>query len=87
MFGLGPMEIVLVIFVILLVFGAKRIPDIAHGIGKGISEFKKALKDESNESDKDLNSKNPSAGNERKDQGISDRPRENSDQDKPEDKS
>ena len=36
MFGLGPMEIVLVIFVILLVFGAKRIPEIAHGIGKGI---------------------------------------------------
>ena len=83
MFGLGPMEIVLVIFVILLVFGAKRIPDIAHGIGKGILEFKKALRDES---DTDFNSKNPPVRNERKDQRISDRPRETADQANPEDK-
>lgn len=83
MLGLGPMEIVLVIFVILLVFGAKRIPDIAHGIGKGITEFKRALRDES---DTDLNSKNPPVRNERKDQRISDRPRETADQAKPEDK-
>lgn len=82
MLGLGPMEIVLVIFVILLVFGAKRIPDIAHGIGKGISEFKKALKDEP-----DTDSKNRSVGNERKDQKLSDRPNETSDQNKHEDKS
>jgi TatA/E family protein of Tat protein translocase len=86
MFGLGPMEIVLVIFVILLVFGAKRIPEIAHGIGKGILEFKKALRDVPNESDTAFNSKNPPVRNERKDQRISDRPHETADQANPEDK-
>jgi len=49
MFGLGPMEIALVFLIILLVFGAKRIPEIAHGIGKGITEFKKAARDVSDE--------------------------------------
>ncbi len=49
MFGLGPMEIALVFLIILLVFGAKRIPEIAHGIGKGITEFKKAARDVTDE--------------------------------------
>jgi sec-independent protein translocase protein TatA len=49
MFGLGPMEIGLVFLIILLVFGAKRIPEIAHGIGKGITEFKKAARDVTDE--------------------------------------
>jgi sec-independent protein translocase protein TatA len=81
MLGLGPLELVLVIFVILLVFGAKKIPDIAHGIGKGINEFKRALKDES-----DTDSKNRSVKNERKDQKLSDRPHDTSDGETPEDK-
>ena len=49
MFGLGPMELVLIFLVILLVFGAKRIPEIAHGLGKGITEFKKAARDVTDE--------------------------------------
>jgi sec-independent protein translocase protein TatA len=40
--GLGGGEIFLLIVVILLLFGAKRIPDLARGIGKGIKEFKDA---------------------------------------------
>ncbi len=40
--SLGPMEILLIFLVILLVFGAKRIPEIARGLGKGIREFKDA---------------------------------------------
>ena len=51
MFGLGPMELVIVFLIILLVFGAKRIPEIAQGIGKGITEFKKAANDITNEFD------------------------------------
>ncbi len=43
--GLGTWEILLVFLVVLLVFGAKRIPEIAQGLGKGIREFKKAAKD------------------------------------------
>ena len=51
MFGLGPMELVIIFLVILLVFGAKRIPEIAQGIGKGINEFKKAARDVTSEID------------------------------------
>ena len=43
--GLGTWEILLIFLVVLLVFGAKRIPEIAQGLGKGIREFKKAAKD------------------------------------------
>jgi TatA/E family protein of Tat protein translocase len=40
--GLGTGEIVVLVLVILLLFGAKRIPDLARGLGKGIKEFKDA---------------------------------------------
>ena len=44
MFGnLGPWEILLIVVVILILFGAKKIPEFAKGIGKGMKEFKKAL--------------------------------------------
>lgn len=49
MFGLGPWELLLVFLAILLLFGAKRIPEIAQGMGKGIREFKKAMKDTGDE--------------------------------------
>ena len=39
------MELVIIFLVILLVFGAKRIPEIAQGLGKGIREFKDATQD------------------------------------------
>ncbi len=45
MFGMGPWEIALIFLVILLLFGAKRLPEIAQGLGKGIREFKGAVKD------------------------------------------
>lgn len=44
MFGMGPWELFLIFLVILLLFGAKRIPEIAQGIGKGVREFKRAMK-------------------------------------------
>lgn len=43
--GLGPLEIGLIFLAILLLFGAKRIPEIARGLGKGIREFKAATQD------------------------------------------
>lgn len=43
--SIGPMEILVVFLLILLLFGAKRIPEMAQGMGKGIKEFKKAMKD------------------------------------------
>ena len=43
--GLGAWEIALIFLAILLIFGAKRIPEIARGLGKGIREFKDATQD------------------------------------------
>ena len=43
LFNLGPMEIFFIVMVILVLFGAKRIPEIAKGIGQGIREFKGAV--------------------------------------------
>lgn len=43
--SIGTPEILLIFLVVLLVFGAKRIPEIARGLGHGIREFKDATKD------------------------------------------
>ena len=51
--GIGMQELLLLFLVILLFFGAKRIPDIAAGLGRGIRDFKKALKDTQDEISKD----------------------------------
>ena len=53
--SLGPFEIILIFLVILLVFGAKRIPEIARGLGKGIREFKQATTEIKNELTVDTN--------------------------------
>ncbi|MFL5382374.1 MAG: twin-arginine translocase TatA/TatE family subunit [Longimicrobiaceae bacterium] len=43
MLGLGPFEMILVFAVLLLLFGAKRLPELASGMGKGIRDFKRSL--------------------------------------------
>lgn len=62
---IGPWQLVLVIVVILLLFGGKRIPEIAASLGKGIREFKKAMdapeKDKEKEDDKGKKDGNPAA--------------------------
>ncbi len=50
--GVGVQELLLIFGVILLLFGAKRIPEIAKSMGKGIREFKSAIKDEKNDKEK-----------------------------------
>jgi sec-independent protein translocase protein TatA len=45
LFGLGAGEIILILIVILVLFGGKKIPDVMQGLGKGIREFKKASRD------------------------------------------
>jgi sec-independent protein translocase protein TatA len=47
--GIGFPELIIIFLVLLLVFGAKRIPEIARGIGKGIREFKSATNEISRE--------------------------------------
>lgn len=49
MFGLGPTEIIVIFLLIIILFGAKRLPELARSMGKSIKEFKHAtqgLKDE-----------------------------------------
>ena len=42
----GPMQIALIVGVVLLLFGGKKIPELMKGLGNGIKEFKNATKDE-----------------------------------------
>ena len=49
MFGFGPMEIAIILLIVLVLFGAKRIPEVARGLGKGIREFKSATSEISRE--------------------------------------
>jgi sec-independent protein translocase protein TatA len=43
--NIGFGELLIILVVVLLLFGAKKIPELARGLGKGMSEFKKGLKD------------------------------------------
>jgi|TARA_B100001250_G_scaffold155379_1_gene133535 sec-independent protein translocase protein TatA len=42
-FNLGPWEILLILIVVLILFGAKRLPELARGLGLGINEFRDAV--------------------------------------------
>jgi sec-independent protein translocase protein TatA len=45
-FGLGPLELGLIIVVLVMLFGATRLADVGGSLGKGIKEFRKNIKDE-----------------------------------------
>jgi twin arginine-targeting protein translocase, TatA/E family len=47
--GIGVPELILILVFLLIFFGAKRIPEFAQSIGKGIREFKKSVQDQDNE--------------------------------------
>jgi len=42
MFGLGYQELMIILVIVLLLFGAQKLPELARGLGKSVSEFKKA---------------------------------------------
>ncbi|MGC8594254.1 MAG: Sec-independent protein translocase protein TatB [Candidatus Kryptoniota bacterium] len=52
--NIGFGELILILLVIIIFFGPKRIPDIAQSIGKGIREFKRAMRDVQDEIDKSV---------------------------------
>jgi sec-independent protein translocase protein TatA len=43
MFGLGPWELGIILVIVLIIFGAGKLPEIGAGIGKGIKNFKKGM--------------------------------------------
>ncbi len=51
---IGPLEIILILVVVVLLFGGRKIPELMKGIGQGLKEFKKAKDTEGNDSDKGI---------------------------------
>ncbi len=49
--GLGTTEILLLLLLVLLVFGASKLPSIGSGLGKGLKNFKKAVRNEDDETE------------------------------------
>jgi len=53
--GIGGWEVVLILAVVLILFGARKLPELAKGLGQGIKEFKKATRDVSEEMNRAMN--------------------------------
>ncbi|MFC1728704.1 twin-arginine translocase TatA/TatE family subunit [candidate division KSB1 bacterium] len=64
MFGLGTQELIVIFMVLLLIFGGKKLPELARGLGKGIREFKNATREIENDlkSDELEDKKPPKSG-------------------------
>ena len=61
MFGLGVQELIIILVIVLLIFGPSKLGDIGSALGKGISGFKNAVKDDDkkkSDEDEDKQSKN-----------------------------
>jgi len=52
--SLGAPEIILILFVVLIFFGAKKIPELAKGLGTGMREFRKAAREIQDDIEKDV---------------------------------
>ena len=49
MFGIGMQELLVILVIVLIIFGAGKLPQIGSGLGKGIKNFKKEIRDSNNE--------------------------------------
>lgn len=52
MFGLGYQELMIILVIVLLLFGANKLPELARGLGKSVSEFKKGQSEEDKAAEK-----------------------------------
>ena len=55
-FGLGPTELIIILGIALLLFGAKRLPEIGSSLGNAIKEFRKTQSDDSSSEKKSISS-------------------------------
>ena len=51
--AIGPQQVILILVIVLLRFGGRKIPELMRGLGSGIKEFKKATKEEEEEAKKE----------------------------------
>lgn len=51
--GFGPTEIIVIVLIVVLLFGAKKIPELMRGVGRGVKEFKDAVDGKNVDEDKD----------------------------------
>jgi sec-independent protein translocase protein TatA len=61
MFGLGTTELIIILVIVMVVFGASRLPQLGKGLGSGMRNFRDALKGEGGDDEKDKLEKAPSA--------------------------
>jgi sec-independent protein translocase protein TatA len=59
--GIGTMEILIILFIVLIIFGAGKLPKLGEGLGKGIRSFKKEIKGIQDRDNKRFEEKNPTA--------------------------
>ena len=52
-FGIGPLELVIVLLILLVIFGAKRLPEIGRSLGSSAREFKSGITGDKNDADRE----------------------------------
>ena len=66
--NIGPMELIIVLVIVLLIFGAKRLPELGKSLGSGMREFKESITGKSRDDDDDDDSREPADGSETRSQ-------------------
>ena len=59
--NIGPLEIIVILFIVVLIFGAKRIPELGRSLGKGIRGFRSSLEGDKGEDDDESEQDKPAA--------------------------
>jgi TatA/E family protein of Tat protein translocase len=74
MFSVGTQEVLIILFVVLMLFGGKRIPEVARALGKGMGDFRRAVRDVQHEIDLEM-MKDPPQSEERPRPGSAAKPK------------